>query len=101
VRARPGVLRDLVESGSGTTTPPLLWYSDIRKASLHGTHVGAYAAAVLEHPLPWTKMRHVYRLLSLVRRHGWLMRIRQGAPGVICSAVTNPSRIRREQRPDC
>ncbi len=34
------------------------------------THVGTYAAAVLEHPLPWTKMRQVYRLLGLVRRHG-------------------------------
>jgi hypothetical protein len=41
-----------------------------RKASAHGNHVGAYAAAVLEHPLPWTKMRQVYRLLGLVRRHG-------------------------------
>ena len=41
-----------------------------RKAGAHGTHVGAYAAAVLEHPLPWTKMRQVYRLLGLVRRHG-------------------------------
>jgi transposase len=41
-----------------------------RKAAAHGTHVGPYAAAVLEHPLPWTKMRQVYRLLGLVRRHG-------------------------------
>ncbi|MFI5541653.1 IS21 family transposase [Nocardia sp. NPDC051900] len=41
-----------------------------RKAFDHGGHVGAYAAAVLEHPLPWTKMRQVYRLLGLVRRHG-------------------------------
>ena len=41
-----------------------------RKASVHGDHVGAYAAAVLEHPLPWTKMRQVYRLLGLVGRHG-------------------------------
>lgn len=41
-----------------------------RKASVHGEHVGAYAAALLEHPLPWTKMRQVYRLLGLVRRHG-------------------------------
>jgi transposase len=40
-----------------------------RKAAAHGTHVGTYAAAVLEHPLPWTKMRQVYRLLGLVRRH--------------------------------
>jgi transposase len=41
-----------------------------RKASAHGEGVGAYAAALLEHPLPWTKMRQVYRLLGLVRRHG-------------------------------
>lgn len=41
-----------------------------RKAAAHGEFVGAYAAAVLEHPLPWTKMRQVYRLLGLVRRHG-------------------------------
>lgn len=41
-----------------------------RRASAHGSHVSAYAAAVLEHPLPWTKMRQVYRLLGLVRRHG-------------------------------
>jgi hypothetical protein len=41
-----------------------------RKAFAHGQHVGAYAVAVLEHPLPWTKMRQVYRLLGLVRHHG-------------------------------
>lgn len=41
-----------------------------RKAAAHGSHVGAYAAALLEHPLPWTKMRQVYRLLGLARRHG-------------------------------
>lgn len=41
-----------------------------RKASVHGEHIGAYATAVLQHPLPWTKMRQVYRLLGLVRRHG-------------------------------
>ena len=41
-----------------------------RKASAHSPHVGAYAAAVLEHPLPCTKIRQVYRLLGLVRRHG-------------------------------
>jgi|SRR5271169_2553723 len=41
-----------------------------RKASVHGAHAGAYAAALLEHPLPWTKMRQVYRLPGLVRRHG-------------------------------
>lgn len=41
-----------------------------RMAAIHGEHIGTYAAAVLEHPLPWTKMRQVYRLLGLVKRHG-------------------------------
>jgi hypothetical protein len=41
-----------------------------RRASGHGEHIGAYTAALLDHPLPWTKMRQVYRLLGLVRRHG-------------------------------
>lgn len=41
-----------------------------RRAAAHGDHIAAYTAALLEHPLPWTKMRQVYRLLGLVRRHG-------------------------------
>jgi hypothetical protein len=41
-----------------------------RKAAEHGPAVGAYAAALLEHTLPWTRMRQVYRLLGLVRRYG-------------------------------
>jgi hypothetical protein len=40
-----------------------------RRAAGHGEHVGAYALALLDHPLPWTKMRQVYRLLGLVGRH--------------------------------
>jgi transposase len=41
-----------------------------RLAATHGSAVGAYAAAVLDHPLPWTKMRQVYALLGLVKRWG-------------------------------
>jgi hypothetical protein len=41
-----------------------------RRAASYGDHIAAYAAALLEHPLPWTTMRQVYRLLGLVRRHG-------------------------------
>jgi hypothetical protein len=41
-----------------------------RLAAEHGPAVGAYAAAVLDHPLPWTKMRQVYALLGLVKRWG-------------------------------
>jgi hypothetical protein len=35
-----------------------------------GPAVGAYAAALLDHPLPWTKMRQVHALLGLVRKWG-------------------------------
>jgi hypothetical protein len=32
--------------------------------------VGAYAAALLDIPLPWTKMRQVYALLGLAKKWG-------------------------------
>lgn len=38
-------------------------------AAANGPAVGAVAAAVLEGPLPWTRMRRVYRLRGLVRRY--------------------------------
>ncbi|MBA3631058.1 MAG: IS21 family transposase [Actinobacteria bacterium] len=42
----------------------------VRLAYSHGHNVGTYAERVLDNPLPWTKMRQVYRLLGLVRRYG-------------------------------
>lgn len=41
-----------------------------RLAREAGEATGAYAAAILDHPLPWTKMRQVYRLLGLVKKWG-------------------------------
>jgi hypothetical protein len=41
-----------------------------RLAAREGDMVGAYAVALLEIPLPWTRMRQVYRLLGLVRKYG-------------------------------
>jgi Integrase core domain len=41
-----------------------------RMAEGHGPSIGAYAAALLDSPLPWTKMRQVYALLGLVKRWG-------------------------------
>lgn len=41
-----------------------------RQASRHGDIIGRYAAALLDSPLPWTRMRRVYALLGLVRRYG-------------------------------
>ena len=41
-----------------------------RMAAAHGPAVGAYAAALLDSPLPWTRMRQVYRLLGLAKKGG-------------------------------
>jgi transposase len=41
-----------------------------RMAAGHGQAIGAYAAALLDTPLPWTKMRQVYALLGLVKKWG-------------------------------
>jgi transposase len=42
----------------------------IGTCSAHGPNIGIYAERLLDDPLPWTRMRAVYRLLGLVRRHG-------------------------------
>jgi transposase len=39
-------------------------------AAAHGDAIGTYAAAILDTPLPWTRMRRVYRLLGLVKKWG-------------------------------
>jgi hypothetical protein len=40
------------------------------QAEAAGEIIGRYAAALLDSPLPWTRMRRVYALLGLVRRYG-------------------------------
>ena len=40
------------------------------QAAEHGPQIARYAAALLDGPLPWTRMRRVYALLGLVRRFG-------------------------------
>lgn len=42
----------------------------IADATLHGPAAGEMAAAVLDHPLPWTTMRKVYKLIGLCRTYG-------------------------------
>ena len=42
----------------------------IAKARVAGPAVGVYAQRLLDTPLPWTRMRTVYRLLGLVRSYG-------------------------------
>jgi hypothetical protein len=41
-----------------------------RMAADHGEAIGIYATALLDIPLPWTKMRQVYALLGLVKKWG-------------------------------
>ncbi len=41
-----------------------------RMAADHGEAIGVYATALLDIPLPWTKMRQVYALLGLVKKWG-------------------------------
>ena len=42
----------------------------VAMAAGHGPAIGAYAQALLDNPLPWTKMRQVYALLGLVKKWG-------------------------------
>ncbi len=42
----------------------------IAQCAGHGENIGIYAERLLDDPLPWTRMRAVYRLLGLVRRYG-------------------------------
>lgn len=41
-----------------------------RQAKAHGEHVGRFAQALLDGPLPWARMRAVYALLGLCKRYG-------------------------------
>ena len=42
----------------------------ISTAANHGANVATYAERILDHDLPWTRMRQVYRLLGLAKRYG-------------------------------
>lgn len=42
----------------------------LNQAKKAGAMVERYATCLLDSPLPWTSMRHVYRLLGLVRKYG-------------------------------
>jgi hypothetical protein len=41
-----------------------------RQAARHGKAIGSFAHALLEGPLPWTRMRRVYALIGLAKRYG-------------------------------
>ncbi len=41
-----------------------------QQAKKHGEAIGRFAHALLDAPLPWTRMRRVYALLGLAKRYG-------------------------------
>lgn len=42
----------------------------LRQAREYGEHVGRFADALLAGPAPWTRMRQLFKLLSLARKYG-------------------------------
>ena len=66
-----------------------------RMAAGHGEAIGVYATALLDIPLPWTKMRQVYALLGLVKKWG-AGAGRRGLP----AGAGGRSGQRRADRPD-
>ncbi len=42
----------------------------LRQAREHGEHVGRFAEALLAGPAPWTRMRQLFKLLSLATKYG-------------------------------
>lgn len=65
-----------------------------RTAAAHGEAIGSYAARLLDGPLPWTRMRRVYRLLGLVRRFG-AARVETACAQALALDVVDVTRIAR------
>jgi len=42
----------------------------VAQAKEHGEHVGLFAEALAAGPLPWTRLRQIFKLLSLARKYG-------------------------------
>ena len=71
-RARPGGrVTDPADLPEHTSTYAMRDIGYLQRlADDAGPAIGAYAAALLDHPLPWTRMRQVYALLGLARKWG-------------------------------
>jgi len=71
-RQAPGQRRtDRADLPTGTEVYATRDVDQLRRlAAAEGPAIGTMAAALLEGPLPWTKMRQVYRLLGLVKKWG-------------------------------
>ena len=56
--------------------------------------IGRYATALLDSPLPWTRMRRVYALLGLVRRYGHV-RVTEAATVALAADMLDVRRLQR------
>ena len=65
-----------------------------RQAAEHGVAVGHFAAALLDGPLPWTRMRRVYALLGLVKKYG-ADRVEQACTVALEADMLNVRRLQR------
>jgi transposase len=65
-----------------------------QQAAGHGEAIGRYAAALLAGDLPWTRMRRVYRLLSLVKRYGGA-RVDASCATALAADLVNVHRLER------
>jgi hypothetical protein len=65
-----------------------------RQAAGHGEQVGVDAARLLDNPLPWTRMRKLYRRLSLVNRFG-AERVEQACRRTLELDVVDVVRVQR------
>lgn len=64
------------------------------QAESHGEAVGRFAAALLDNPLPWTRMRHVYALLGLARRYG-AARVNEACATALSADMLEVRRLQR------
>lgn len=65
-----------------------------QQAARHGPHIGQLAAILLDGPLPWTRMRRVYALLSLVRKYG-APRVDEACATALACAMYDVHRLQR------
>lgn len=65
-----------------------------RQARSYGEAVGRFAAALLDSPLPWTRMRRVYALLGLVRRYG-AARVDETCATALAAEMFDVQRLKR------
>ncbi len=65
-----------------------------QQAETAGDVIGHYAAALLDSPLPWTRMRRVYALLGLVRRYG-AARVTEVCTIAVAADMLDVHRLRR------